>query len=52
LSEAIVRLVAEPDLREQLGRQGREYAVCQHSRRAAAKAFENIFKTLRGSPGK
>ncbi len=49
LSEAIARLVAEPDLRQQLGRQGRDYAVRHHSRQAAAKAFENIFKTLWGS---
>lgn len=42
LAEAILKLKQDPELRDQMGQNGRRYALSNHSPTAAAEAFEEI----------
>lgn len=44
LAQAIVHLKENPDLRQQMGRRGRQYALRHHSSQAAAAAFEQLLQ--------
>jgi glycosyltransferase involved in cell wall biosynthesis len=46
LADAIARLRADPQLREELGRNGRRYIVNHMSRERSAAQYLSILKTL------
>ncbi|MFL6036824.1 MAG: glycosyltransferase [Gaiellaceae bacterium] len=46
IKEVLRELVADPELREELGRKGREYAEANHSLEAVGGMFDSIFRDL------
>ena len=48
LAEAIARLKQDDRQREQMGQNGREYAVRYHSPQSAALSFESLLQTIAG----
>jgi colanic acid biosynthesis glycosyl transferase WcaI len=50
MSDAILRLFHDDELREQLGRAGREYVVANHSRPIATAQFDRLIRSAAAAP--
>ena len=51
LADGILALLAEPERRAELGRQGREHVVAQHSAAAMLSGYEALYRELSGARG-
>ena len=51
LADGILALLAEPERRAELGRQGREHVAAQHSAAAMLSGYEGLYRELSGARG-